>query len=558
MDDSTVTSGWSLRRRLAQVLVSTALLPVLLFSAALLWSQWQGDKGDLQLRLDSNTRLNAENLEAFLKSQLAGVQLLADRLPEEAAARDADMASLLLAYPSALRVLAVGSDGHVLAARDARGRSQSVQGSVVDTDWFKAARDKFRVQVSDVYRNAAYGNETVVTLSAPLLRNAHFSGALAVDVPVDSFARVMADSLLRRNLSMLLLDGSNRVIYAQGELRWGPLDQTAATGVRLRNNAASADKKGQVLLLEGVLQGQDLAYVSTVSLRNGWVLALVAPRSALFKPLLPRLLLLAVLVVVTLLGLGLALWQQRQLLHKSIGFLLASLRGYALGGRMNPAQVESMPDELQPLAQGIGDLGDRMNAAYAELQDVLDRREQEITERTMSLREAVANLDRISRTDALTGCLNYRGFIEAGDKLWTLARETAQPLSILALDIDHFKLYNDLYGHAEGDSVLRRFAGAVRSALLHSDDVLARPGGEEFTVFLPNTTHEQAMHVGARVVQRVRDADIAHAGSLKGRLTVSVGVATLEPDDLELEDILKRADAALYRAKGAGRDGFCD
>jgi diguanylate cyclase (GGDEF)-like protein len=142
--------------------------------------------------------------------------------------------------------------------------------------------------------------------------------------------------------------------------------------------------------------------------------------------------------------------------------------------------------------------------------------------------------------------------------LWTQAVESGAPLAVLALDIDHFKLYNDLYGHAEGDSALRRFAGAVRSALLHSDDVLARPGGEEFIVFLPATTFDQAMHVGRRVCQRVRDADIVHAGSLKGRLTVSVGVAALEPGDAEIEDILKRADAALYRAKAAGRDGISD
>ena len=95
----------------------------------------------------------------------------------------------------------------------------------------------------------------------------------------------------------------------------------------------------------------------------------------------------------------------------------------------------------------------------------------------------------------------------------------------------------------------------ARSALLHADDVLARPGGEEFTVFLPATDHAQALQVGARVCQRVRDADIAHLGSPKGRLTVSVGVATLQPGDADLEDVLRRADAALYRVKAAGRDG---
>src|SRR5690606_18938815 len=154
------------------------------------------------------------------------------------------------------------------------------------------------------------------------------------------------------------------------------------------------------------------------------------------------------------------------------------------------------------------------------LKQVLDERENEIAARTDSLRRAVAELDRLSRTDAMTGSLNYRGFVEAGERLWTQAVESGAPLAVLALDIDHFKLYNDLYGHAEGDGALRRFAGAVRSALLHSDDVLARPGGEEFIVFLPATTFDQAMHVGRRVCQRVRDADIVHAGSLKGRLTV--------------------------------------
>jgi diguanylate cyclase (GGDEF)-like protein len=189
---------------------------------------------------------------------------------------------------------------------------------------------------------------------------------------------------------------------------------------------------------------------------------------------------------------------------------------------------------------------------------VLEEREHVIATRTDSLRQAVAELDRLSRTDALTGSLNYRGFLEAGDRLWGEAQASGKPLSVLALDIDHFKRYNDLYGHSEGDSALRRFAGAVRSALLHSDDVLARPGGEEFTVLLPATTHAQAMHVAKRVCQRVRDADIAHAGSPKGRITVSVGVATLQPGDTEVEDILKRADAALYRAKAAGRDTISD
>ncbi len=253
-----------------------------------------------------------------------------------------------------------------------------------------------------------------------------------------------------------------------------------------------------------------------------------------------------------------ALWQQRRLVRDNIDYLSASLRGYALGGKLDPAQVGGMPEELQPLADGIGDLGRRMNAAYGELQDVLDQRERVIAERTSELRKAVSDLDRLSRTDALTGGLNYRGFVEAGERLFREARTNSSTLSVLALDIDHFKRYNDLYGHAQGDGALRRFAGAVRSALLHADDVLARPGGEEFTVFLPGSTREQAMQVASRICQRVRDADIAHAASPKGRMTVSVGLATLDAADIDIEDVLKRADAALYRVKAGGRDGASD
>jgi diguanylate cyclase (GGDEF)-like protein len=185
---------------------------------------------------------------------------------------------------------------------------------------------------------------------------------------------------------------------------------------------------------------------------------------------------------------------------------------------------------------------------------VLGEREAVIEERTESLRQAVHKLDHMSRTDALTGCLNYRGFVETGAQLWQEATRSGAALSVLALDIDFFKRYNDRYGHAAGDGALRRLSGAVRSALLHADDVVARPGGEEFTVFLPGSTFEQAMHVAERVRQRVLDADISHLDSPGGRMSISVGVATRQPEDRGIDAMLQRADAALYRAKTAGRD----
>lgn len=550
---------WSLRRRLAQGLVLTALLPVLLFGAALLLGQWQRSHEELLLRLDANARFNASVIDDFLDAQLAGVRLLADRMSEDPAARSEELARLLYVYPAMLRAMQANEQGDVVAVRDTRGRSLlPLPGLVAKDDWFSAARSQYRPYVSDVYQRRAYGSEVVVGVSAPLLRDGRFEGALQAEVPVQSFAQLSADSLSRRSLELLLLDRANRVVYAGANLRLKRLEDAGAVGESIRRMASGTGEVGRAVLRPGLLRDGDKAYVEAVAMRNGWTLVLLAPQGQLLAPILSRMLLLVALLAATLLGVLWALWQQRQLLRMSMGYLLASLRGYALGGRLDPAQAHAMPEELQPLAAGIGDLGARMNAAFVELKQVLDERENEIAARTESLRRAVAELDRLSRTDAMTGSLNYRGFVEAGERLWADAVARGEPLSVLALDIDHFKLYNDLYGHAEGDGALRRFAGAVRSALLHPEDVLARPGGEEFIVFLPATTHEQAMRVGRRVCQRVRDADIVHAGSLKGRLTVSAGVATLEPGDAEMEDILKRADAALYRAKAAGRDGISD
>lgn len=277
---------------------------------------------------------------------------------------------------------------------------------------------------------------------------------------------------------------------------------------------------------------------------------------------------LGLIAVVAAAVLVIAWWQMRRL-AVSVQRLLGRMQRFALDHAPAPIEPESMPQELAPLAEAMNQLSERLGEAYRatnrsleeqrrlrqSLEQVVGAREREIAQRTQELRNAVSELDRLSRTDALTGCLNYRGFREVAASLWQDARASGRPLSALALDIDYFKAYNDRYGHPHGDAALKRFAGAVRSALYHREDVVVRPGGEEFIVFLPDTTLEQAHGVGERIVASVRNADIAHGGSPLGVLTVSVGVASIQPGDGDDPEImLGRADAALYRAKAAGRN----
>ncbi|HSD17706.1 MAG TPA: diguanylate cyclase [Thermomonas sp.] len=550
---------WSLRRVLTRMLVLSALLPVLMFGVALLWGQWQRDQDDLKLRLGSNAQLSANAIDDFLQGQLSGIELLADASVQSGQPFDAELAKLLRAYPAMLRALATDRDGKVVAARAANGLSIApALEQAGDREWFRTPRDTGRPHVSDAYRASVRESEPVVAVSAPMLRDGVFDGVLQASIPIERYIRVHSDSLRRRGFELLVLDRHDRVVHASEALRWRFPEATGTLGAKIRAGAAQPGQPGRMRTLQGLLRDGEDAHVHAVAMRSGWVVAIVAPARRLLAPALPRIGLLLGLLAVTTLGVLFALWRLRRLLAASMGRLLASLHGYALGGALDPEQLSRMPEELQPLASGIGDLAARMNAAYAELQDVLDQREHIIAARTESLRLAVSDLDRLSRTDALTGSLNYRGFQEATERLWAEARATGTQLSVLALDIDHFKKYNDLYGHAEGDGALRRFAGAVRSALLHADDLLTRPGGEEFIVFLPGTTGEQALRVGQRVCERVRGADIIHAASSEGRMTVSIGVASLEAADDDAERMLRRADAALYRAKAAGRNRVSD
>ena len=559
MTPATPRAQWSLRHELTRVLILAALLPALVFGVALLWNQWQRDQGDMRLRLGSNAQLSANAIDDFLQGQLSGVELMADGAMLSAQPIDVELEKLLRAYPAMLRALATDREGRIVAARTANGRPVAIAAEqVADREWFRAARDSRQPHVSDAYRARIYGSEALVAVSAPILRDGVFDGVLQASIPIERYIRLRSDNLRRRGFELLLLDRQDRVVHASAGLRWRFLEASGIPGAAIRRGAAQPGQAGTMRGMAGLLRDGGDAYVSAVAMRTGWVVAVIAPGQRLLASAWPRLGLLLGLIAVTMLGVLFALWRMRRLLAASMGRLLSSLHGYALGGTLDPSQLSRMPEELQPLAGGIGDLAARMNAAFDELRQVLHQREQMIAERTESLRLAVSDLDRLSRTDALTGSLNYRGFLETGANLWREAGASNEPLSVLALDIDHFKRYNDLYGHAEGDGALRRFAGAVRSALLHADDVLARPGGEEFIVFLPGSTLEQAMKVGERVCQRVRDADIVHAASSEGRMTVSIGIATRQSGDDEVEQMLRRADAALYRAKAAGRNRASD
>lgn len=183
----------------------------------------------------------------------------------------------------------------------------------------------------------------------------------------------------------------------------------------------------------------------------------------------------------------------------------------------------------------------------------------DITDRKIAeheLKEANKKLALLSSTDGLTGIANRRTFDETLRKEWDRCQREQVPLSLIMFDIDHFKLYNDTYGHDGGDDCLRKVAKAAEKVAQRPGDLTARYGGEEFGVVLPHTNQEGALLIAEHVRSSIEKLCIPHKNSMVSNVvTSSVGVATCLPKvGISAEFLLKQADQALYLAKNNGRN----
>lgn len=197
-----------------------------------------------------------------------------------------------------------------------------------------------------------------------------------------------------------------------------------------------------------------------------------------------------------------------------------------------------------------------LRGAHAKLDIHAHELEDRVAARTSELEEANRQLARLAEIDGLTQVGNRRFFEEELRRAWFDHLRRSAPLSLVLVDVDHFKAYNDRYGHTAGDETLRRVARAITESLQRPSDSAARYGGEELVALLPTTDGEGALHLAERIRHRVEAAAIAHeASGVAPVVTVSIGVATVTPEgDHERSQLFEIADRALYRAKQEGRN----
>jgi len=226
------------------------------------------------------------------------------------------------------------------------------------------------------------------------------------------------------------------------------------------------------------------------------------------------------------------------------------------------AIVPTTKDEIALLGNTLNEMADRVASHAGQLEATVEDRTRELQDANSSLAKvnrdlasAVDELARLARTDGLTQLNNHRTFQERIAEEVRRSERSDSPLTLLMIDVDYFKAYNDTHGHPAGDRVLKRVANILKHSLRNTD-VVARYGGEEFAILLVDTPLSFAAKVADKVRTAVRGTqfDGAHQSQPSGKITISVGMAGWPMHGKSAKALIEAADGALYEAKRAGRD----
>ncbi len=268
-----------------------------------------------------------------------------------------------------------------------------------------------------------------------------------------------------------------------------------------------------------------------------------AHESALVIMVEGLLMLLVVIVIVTV------------VVRRRVGRPLLQLReaAQALGDGRYDDVAEQRVAVPTHLPNEVGLFASRFVEMAGNIRDSDRDLERIIEERTSELKAANESLRELGLMDSLTGIHNRRSFDRDLTRLVRAVEESGGTFSLVMIDIDFFKQYNDTLGHAEGDRVLEAIGQSLRD-MTRNEDRAYRYGGEEFAILCTNTQHEQAIAVAERIVENVRSLNISHPESPHGVVTVSAGVAELDAASPSGESVVKAADEKLYQAKAAGRN----
>lgn len=448
-------------------------------------------------------------------------------------------ASLPTVLPWIRSIMFVSRDGLVQCST----LNMQVGMDLGDREYFKKAQDNRGFVFSDYLRGKTNGRPMMMAAYPVAAINPELDSVVVAGINIDWLSQIMANLGGQPGMSAVLVDSTGVVIAA-------PTDQASLIGrsldtiplmAAIAEKALSYDEPSGSVSFTGVDGGQrTLSFARIAGTQSRLIVSMDEAKvtAAINREIRTAYLQLGFVCLFVLLG---ALVGAERLVIHPIELMTGMARRFGEGDWSARVAKHKLPAEFVPLARAF-------NAMAAQL----SQRERELV-------ESNDRLTVMASIDALSGLANRRGFQSRLDFEWLRAQQYECELSLMMIDVDHFKLYNDTYGHPEGDVCLTRIGATLAGIAADTMGFAGRYGGEEFCLLLPNTDAAHALAIGETVRTAVLGLAVPHAPSSHCVVTVSVGVATTKPNDTQRPgDLIEAADAALYAAKRRGRNAVIE
>jgi diguanylate cyclase (GGDEF)-like protein len=441
--------------------------------------------------------------------------------------------SLRVDLPWIRSISVVGADGQIQCSTI----PDFVGNSLADRAYFKRALEQHEFVLSDFLFSRGAKMPSVIAAYPTTALDAGDQAVMVATINLEWMSQAMASLAGRPGVTTALIDGDGVVLATppdQKSMIGQPLD--VLTRLPSLKDQVGPDSNAPIVVSSGDGSQRTVSLVRIRGTASRLVLSIDESKvsAGINREIRTAYLQLALVCLFVLLG---ALIAAERLIVQPIGLLTAMAKQFGQGDWSARAARARLPAEFVPLARAF-------NAMAAQL----GQRE----------RELVATNNRltvIASIDVLSGLANRRGFQSRLEFEWLKTQQTGHDVALLMIDVDHFKLYNDTYGHPEGDACLARIGEVLAAIACETNGFAARYGGEEFCLLLPDVDAATASRVGEMVRAAIEYLLLPHRTSLFQYVTASVGVACASPTEhLKPRDLIEAADAALYAAKHRGRN----
>ncbi|MGA3310987.1 MAG: diguanylate cyclase [Xanthobacteraceae bacterium] len=422
-----------------------------------------------------------------------------------------------------------GTDGRIKCATDPRG----IGLNVADRPYFQNALHSRDFALSDYLISRVHQTPGLIATFPVVEDDGSLKGVVLASINLQWIGDLAANAAQRSGASVVLVDGRGTLIAASA-------DEDAFIGRNVGSHALAHDMLAND---EGTMTTAGFDGIRRIFayVRVPWTRARLAVgldetvvHSGIDREISIAYLQLALFGMLVLLA---AWFGGEQLILRPIRLLVRTAARFGRGDLHVRATEKPWIAEFEPLAAALDDMARKLAAREEELQ--------------------IANqhLDELASLDGLTGLANRRGFDRQLEREWQQAGERRQPIALMMIDIDHFKLFNDRYGHVRGDACLRAVGETLSLVTLEEAVLVARYGGEEFALLLPGLGIERSTALAEEARRAIEDLLIAHAEAPCGLVTISIGVESLVPEHNQpAADLVEAADRALYAAKRHGRN----